>query len=198
MNRFEAWHRHLRLWLIPLAFCVLNILGLSIYVASYAGRVENLKDVVAERRAAKASLETERQASEAFLETVQVRQQQMTVLYDEQFSTAAERFTRVLSEVKRLARESGLKPERYAYPREELEGSGLVRRQIIFAVEGTYEQLRTFINFIELSDQFVVLGRIGLNESSGNSQNPILSIQLELSTIFVNEGTKVDVEEISS
>ena len=57
---------------------------------------------------------------------------------------------------------------------------GLIQREIQFSVEGTYRQLRTFINFLELTDQFLTLRGVALSEGGADR----LSIRLQLSTVF--------------
>ncbi len=34
---FDNWRRHLWLWVLPLGFCVLNLLGIAFYHSAFAG-----------------------------------------------------------------------------------------------------------------------------------------------------------------
>lgn len=183
---FERWRRTLWVWIVPLAFCILNLLGIAVYRTAYAGDVEGL-----ERRylASVEELEGLRRQSagiEAALEQIEEQRQGIEHLYDGYFQTEPERFTRAVAEVKRLAREAGLDPTAFSYPLEDLNQTDLVRRGIGFSVEGTYRQLRTFINFLELTDQFLTLNSITLSETGADSNNPRLNIRMKLSTIFVD------------
>jgi hypothetical protein len=64
-------------------------------------------------------------------------------------------------------------------------GYGLVRRSIVFTVNGTYEELRRFVNFLELSDNFVTLEDVGLSERGSGGD---LRIALRLSILVLAEG----------
>ena len=56
------------------------------------------------------------------------------------------------------------------------------RRTITFSVDGSYAQLRQLINFIELSDSFLILDEVSLR---GNDvEGTPLRISLKLSTLF--------------
>lgn len=186
---FEPWRRRLRLWVLPLVFCALNAAAAALYQTSFAGNVKVLHRLVSSASEELAELQGERQESEAFLERVEARRAAMKELYEEHFSTAAQRFTTMVREAKRLARQAGLAPASVAYPENKLGDGALVERRMVFAVQGTYDQLRTFINFLELTDQFLTLESVGLSGSEVRGQSQILSIRLELSTVFVAEGS---------
>jgi hypothetical protein len=77
-----------------------------------------------------------------------------------------------------------------SYPTEPLEAYGLRRRAFVFSVQGTYPDLRKFINLLELSDTFLTLEQVTLSESSGGA----LGIQLRVSTLFATgEGVPAGV-----
>ncbi len=185
MYRFEAWRRHLRAWTIPLVFCVLNLIGVVIYRSTFAGNVELLQNRVKTAQADLANLKAERSAGEAFVENDGKRQEAMRRLHAEHFATRAERYTTVITEARRLATEAGLAPRSFSLPTTKLEDWELNQLRIAFPVDGTYDELRTFMNFLELTDQFLTLERISLADGGGQPNNPTLSIQIELSTMFV-------------
>jgi Tfp pilus assembly protein PilO len=187
MYRFEAWSRHVWLWTIPLAFCVLNLLAIVLYQTRFAGRVDTLATDHKEAQQLLEELRLERERSEHLLAVAMEREKLTEELYSEVFSTAAERFTRIQLEVKNLARRAGLRPTAFSYPRSNLDWE-LIRREITFSVTGTYEQLRMFINLLELSEYFLSLDRVSLSESSAQGSSPVLSIGLSLSTVFVAPG----------
>lgn len=192
----DAWRRHLRLWAIPLGFCVLNLLAFGLYRVAFAGQVERLEEL---NRAAEERLEDYRQEValvEAFLADAEAQQEDTRLLYRQHFQTEEERFTRVIPEIKRLARQSGLEPTAFSYPVKDFDD--LVQRSIKFSVNGTYEELRTFINLLELTEHFVVLNSVSLGESGDNPSNPRLSITLSLSTIFAKRGVEVAALEPAS
>ncbi|MCP3961025.1 MAG: hypothetical protein GY719_24535 [bacterium] len=181
---FEAWRRHLWLWVLPAAFCILNLLVFAFYNSAFAGKVETLESRHRTATERLTALEQEREVIEEFLVKVGAHQQEVDGLYATRFETEAQRFTRAVQEVKTLARQAGLKPTSFGYPKKDFGDQGLVQRNINFSVNGTYDQLRTFINFLELSDHFVTLNSVTLGDSGEARQNPNLGINLAMSTIF--------------
>lgn len=185
ISPFEVWKRTLWRWATPLAFCVANLIVLAVYFQFYAGRVDRLSDQLDETQSRLQSYQEEHAESQAFLASLQDQEQQVDALYVDHFQTEQQRFTSAIREVKRLAREAGLEPSNLSYPSSGKASYDLTGRDIIFGVEGTYRQVRTFINFLELSDQFLTLREVGLNGVSGsNRREPTLSIQLRVSTYF--------------
>ena len=185
-SAFDVWQRNLWKWAIPLGVCVLGLVGVAVYYSSFEGRVE-----VLERRQQRltenldAYREESREIAE-FLERIELQRQGVRNLYGDHFQTEDSRFTKAILEVRRLARQAGLAPNSFSYPTQS-EG-GLVRRDINFSVNGTYRQLRAFINLLELSDQFLTLESITLSgDASRGNQEPTLSIGLRLTTYFASQ-----------
>jgi Tfp pilus assembly protein PilO len=177
---FEAWRRSLVLWGIPLAFCLLNLLILGFYSSFYAGEVERLEQRNRDIGQQLADLDEQSRQIEAVLGRIETQRLGIQRLYREYFATEAERFTEAIGEVKKLARDAGLNPTAFSYPQRVLAQEGLIQRQIQFSVEGTYQQLRTFINFLELTEQFLTLNSVSLAEGGPNR----LSIRVQVSTVF--------------
>lgn len=182
---FEAWRRSLVLWGIPLAFCLLNLLILGFYSSFYAGEVERLEQRNRDIGQQLADLDEQSRQIEAVLDRIETQRLGIQRLYREYFATEAERFTEAIGEVKKLARDAGLNPTAFSYPQRVLAQEGLIQRQIQFSVEGTYQQLRTFINFLELTEQFLTLHSVSLAEGGPNR----LSIRVQVSTVFAAEGS---------
>ena len=178
---FEVWRRHLWLWALPLGFCVLNLLAYGVYRSAFAGTVERLERRYQQATDQLDAIQDERQRIEQFLARVEAHQAQVRGLYGDHFQTEPQRFTRVLQEIKDLAEQAGLEPETLSYPRRDFGEHGVVQRSIRFAVAGRYEQLRKFINFLELTDHFVALQSVTLGDAK---ERNLLSINLELSTFF--------------
>lgn len=182
---FEVWRRTLWLWVAPLVFCVVNLIVLAVYFQVYSGRVETLTVELEESQARFERYRTERGEIEEFLGRLDQQQEQVKELYVEHFQTEEERFTAAIREVKRLARDAGLQPSNLAYPGEDSSTFGLAGRDINFQVDGTYRQVRTFINFLELSDHFLTLREVGLTGvTESNRREPTLGIRLRVSTYF--------------
>lgn len=195
ISLFEAWRRNFWLWVLPLGFCVLNLLSYGLYRSAFAGKVERLEQQLASTDSYLAALDEEHSIYVDFLDRVRIHRERTSGLYGDYFQTEAQRFTRVIQEVKRLARQAGLRPSSLSYPRQDFSGYELVQRNISFGVEGTYDQLRSFINLLELADEFLTLQSVNLGESVANRRDPKLSINLVLSTMFATREFESRVEE---
>lgn len=189
--RWKTWQQRRWQWSLPLAFFLLNLAVFIFYHYAYAGDVEQLQERIESERQALAELESDGGGVTGLYARLQQNREGADALYDEYFATESRRFTRAVAEIKFLCRTAGLEPEGFTYPDEALEGYDLIQREIVFQVEGTYEQLRTLVNLIELSEQFLTLERVSLSESGGFGNNPRLGIRLALSTVF---GADADVE----
>lgn len=178
----ETWSRNLWIWLLPVLLLAINLLLLTVYQTSFAQRRESLENISERAGARMASLKEYRGDLQSFVGKFENQKLAIESIYSQHFATEAERFTSLLREVRQLARQAGLAPDSFSYPKEELQNEGLVRRNITFSVTGNYEQVRRLINFLELSDQFITLEEIGLSGDSGNDR---LGIRLSLSSLFV-------------
>jgi Tfp pilus assembly protein PilO len=176
-----VWRRHLALWLIPLLALALGVAMLMVYRTSFAGRDERMATLAGEAAGKLEALQAQRRAVEGFVGRVASQEQAIDDMYGKQFATESERFTRFLREIRELARQAGLDPQSFNYPQTVLQEEGLVKRTVDFSVEGGYDELRRFINFLELSDQFVTIEQIAM---SGEGR---LALRFSLSTIFVLE-----------
>lgn len=180
-NPFDTWTRHLWIWLLPVAVLAVGLLLLAIYQTSFASRRASLESISTRATTRLEAMQEDRREMEAFLEQVSAQRQAIEAIYADHFATEAERFTRLLREVRTLARQAGLSPQSFSYPKEEMTGEGLVRRSITFSVTGSYEQVRRLVNFFEISEQFITLEEIGL---SGDAKTDQLEIRLSFSTLF--------------
>ena len=182
----DNWRRHLWLWLLPLGFCVLNLLGVAFYHSAFAGQVERLERRYQRVNDRLAQIQDEQSAIQEFLARVEAHRGEVRGLHRDRFQTEEQRFTRVIREVKRLARRAGLRPASLSYPRRGFGGHDLIQRNINFSVLGSYDQLRNFINFLELTDHFVTLNSVTLGDSGEDRGDPSLNINLVVSTIFTS------------
>ena len=180
---FEVWRRYLWLWSIPAMFCAVNLVGLVAFQTAFAGNVGALQEVYGEASQDLEALRIERQNTQAVLERINTSRVRIGDLETEHFASEAERFTRSVSEIKTLASKAGLNPDAFVYPQTELD-FGLLQRTVSFSVTGSYEQLRLFINYLEISPQFLALKSVSLSEAGESRNNPQLSIRLEMTTIF--------------
>ena len=180
---FDSWRRHLWLWVLPLGFCVLNLLGVAVYHWAFAGQVERLERSYQRAEGRLQQNQDEQVVIQDFLTRIEAHKGTVQALHRDRFQTEEQRFTAVIQEVKKLARQAGLRPTALSYPSRNFGSHRLIQRNINFSVKGSYEQLRNFINFLELSEHFITLNSVTLGGGE-DPREPGLSIQLAVSTIF--------------
>jgi len=180
--RLPPWAGRWRLWAPALAFFVLN-LGLAlVYQMAYAGRVEALQAAVERREADRAELESLRRRQADLVDRADRNRAALADFYGGRLATESLRLTKVLAEVKELARRAGLDPSTISYPEQQLDDYGLVKKSFVFGVEGSYEELRQFINLLELSPTFLTLEQVTV--SDGGVRSAGLRINLRLAAFF--------------
>jgi Tfp pilus assembly protein PilO len=173
---------------------LLIILGLilaanTIFFLTYRVRYEQrLNDLDQKKTESEQRLEgarTARITAERQIAGYRKVQHDIDVVYNERWSTQAERLVPMIKEVKRLAAASQLVPPSYAFTLSEpkADQSGALNATLVgisFAVQGPYQQVRRLINLLELSPQFVIIDTISL--TSQNEQN--LNLNLHVKTLF--------------
>jgi Tfp pilus assembly protein PilO len=185
-SREEIWRLRLWVWVPALVFFLANASAYVVYRFGFANRVESLEADLEKKQQELAPLAAKRDRFERLIKRSQLNDIEIHRLYDERFSTRSQRLTRVTAEVKKLARSAGLNPLSITYPQEEIEAYGLVKRSFSFAVDGTYLELRKFMNLLELSESFLTLEEVTLAGDEGE-QGPELRIRLLISTLFARE-----------
>lgn len=178
-----AWRERLWLWLPAVLFAALMLVLFMYYQASGMGaEVDLLEQRINSAAQREQQLNQQRQQLERLLADVELNRQRVVELYSDRLATQEERLTAVLAEVRRLATQAGMAPTSVSYPQESLEDFGLVQTAFVFSVEGSYADLRRFINSLELTPTFLTLESISLSGEAGSSRN--LSISLRISTLF--------------
>lgn len=182
MNGTAAlWWEQRRLWLPAALFVFAGVLLLAGYELILAGRLGLQAGALASRRQQLEELSRHRQESEALVKSGRATRVAIDELYD-QVGTEATRLTAVMLEVKHLARQAGLSGmEAINYGDEPVQGLPLLRKSITFGLAGSYDQLRAFINLLELSPSFLSLDEIRVQGGDGE----VLRLQVRLSTLFV-------------
>ncbi|MGB6847186.1 MAG: hypothetical protein WBG05_03145 [Thermoanaerobaculia bacterium] len=180
----DLWRRHLGRWLPPLILCLVGVAILSTYGLVLASQASFREGRVERRRAELDLLESSRSVLAESVESARINQERVDEFYVSELSTESQRVTQIIAEVKTLARRAGLEPTVISYPDERLRQYNLVKRSIVFAVEGTYVELRRFINFLELSEFFLTLEEIQLGSGGQGAE---LRINLKISTLFAEE-----------
>jgi Tfp pilus assembly protein PilO len=180
----RGWRQELRLWLPALLLLVANVMALGVYRVFLAGDAQARERRVERARADYSRIVARRERAESLVVQAGRNQHRLERLYKSRFQTEEQRITNVIAEVKDLARRAGLDPPTISYPDQTIKNFGLVKRSIVFGVDGTYLALRRFINFLELTESFVTLEEIRPSDSF-DGRNSRLSISLRLSTLFL-------------
>lgn len=191
-DQSEIWRLRLWVWLPALLFFLANAVAFSVYRFGYAGQVQSLEADLGEVQQQLQPQSLRRKELERRIQRAGAADAAVKQLYDEQFSTRSQRLTRVTAEVKDLARRAGLNPRTLSYPEEAIQDYGLVKRSFVFSVEGTYPELRQFINLMEHTNSFLTLEAVTLSES-GQEQGPELRMSLRISTLFSEETGREEI-----
>ena len=183
--RGEIWRQRLWIWVPALLFFLANVVAFAIYTVGYGGRLDALDRTLKGQEETLNTLKTDQRDAQAMLTRVRTNEQQVEQLYAERLSTRSRRLTGITAEVQALAQKAGLVPRTVTYPERDIEEFGLIQRSFIFTVQGTYTELRRFINLIEASRSFLTIDEVRV---SGNEENPELDISIQLSTLFAQGG----------
>lgn len=182
-DRRDIWRRHLWWWLPAVVFVAVNLVFVLAYQLIYAEQVQGLGEELEAQEARLDQARAETEELEQVVRVARANQEELRTLYVDRFASERRRFTAATAEVRDLARRAGLDPAAIQYPEEELEDFGLVKRLIAFRVEGSYGELRQFVNLLELTSSFITLEQVNLSQGEGER----LAITLTLSTLFTDE-----------
>ncbi|HEX7678851.1 MAG TPA: GspMb/PilO family protein [Thermoanaerobaculia bacterium] len=188
--------RERRTLLIVLGLLLLaNTIFFFTYRVQYVSRLQDLDAREAQTAARLDQARHTRITTEQQLAAYKKVQTDLQVLYNERWSTALQRLTALIDEVRRLAAASHLEPPSYQFTAGETKNTssivsntkgsiGTTTVEIAFTVQGTYEQVRRLINMLELSDQFVIIDGISLASNSSASGEKALTLNIRLKTLF--------------
>ena len=178
----ELWWERRRLWLPAAVFTAVALLLLVGYQVALSDRLGLQASAVEDRERALAELTAQRQQTEDVLRRAGATRLALDALYAESLGTQARRLTAVIAQVKALARQSGLSGvEAIGYRDEPVEQLPLVKKSITFSARGGYEELRRFINLLEVTEAFITLEEIRVHGDAGGGE---LQLQVRLSTLF--------------
>ena len=171
------------MWLPAAIFVLVGIGLLAGYELALAGRVGLQAGALEARRRELDEMTARRRETEALLLRARSTRAAIDELYDKRLGSQAERLTAVMLEVKKLARQAGLTGiDAISYGDEVVQELPLVKKSITFTAAGGYDQLRGFINLLELSPSFMSLDEIRV---SGGGDRGDLRLQVRLSTMFL-------------
>jgi type IV pilus assembly protein PilO len=180
-----AWRARLRLWLPALILVALNLAFLSTYRFLLAGQAQLQAGRIERRQARVEELEAERLRLEETVTGATRNRERVDRLYKEWLTPESQRLTTVIAEVKKLAQMAGVEYSSFSYPGQLLEEQGLIKRSLVFSVEGSYLELRSFINLLEVSDLFLILESMRL--SGGAQEGRTVRVSMTVSTLFVQD-----------
>ncbi|MGZ8867852.1 MAG: GspMb/PilO family protein [Thermoanaerobaculia bacterium] len=184
--------REKRILLIVLGLLlVANTVFFFTYRVQYKERLDALDFRLDQTKAQLQEARRSRMATEAQVAAYRRIEQDVQQIFNERWATESERFTRLVTEVKRLAMAANLSPATMSYTRTEVKGgrarpgarttsTGATEVGVNFAVQGTYQQIRRLINMLELSEHFVIIDQIDLSSSDGET----LNMNLRIKTLF--------------
>lgn len=113
----------------------------------------------------------------------------LETFYDVVLSTKAERMTTVQREVRQIAARFNMSPETISFQRDVFEEDQIVKWSVVLPLDGSYENLRAFINAVENSENFLTIEAIGLTDSKEGGV--ILSLNVTLATYFYDPDIQV-------
>jgi len=108
--------------------------------------------------------------------------------YDDVLSTKEKRLISFQREIREIARKFNINMESISYPRETYPKDKVTKLSAVMPLTGSYEGLRSFIDTIEKSENFILIEAIQLTNS--REGGVILSLNIMLSTYFVDPDIK--------
>lgn len=97
-------------------------------------------------------------------------------------SSKQHRMTAIQRELRQLARDARLDPDRLTYQFAPVRETGLVKFAITFPLDGAYDQLQRFLAQVESSPNFLIVSDIALQGERGAPGS--LRLQVKLQTYF--------------
>lgn len=186
--RRSAWLRLWFVWAVPGALIAANAIWLLAVRDAVLGRGSVLAKQEATLEKEVATLTAQRDALAAAQSSMEGLQRDLGALRKEQLGSMRERLVSFLVDVARRTQASGLRPERISYAAQPDPKTGLVHFAAVFAVTGTYEEVRRCVNLIEGSPQFVIVERLALRSDDAAASLDV-SVQLTVATYFADADT---------
>jgi len=119
---------------------------------------------------------------EIYLQRLEQTQNDLQRLREEILATKNRRMVPVQLELERLARQFQINSDQVTYDNQILEDEDLERFAMVVPLEGGYQNLRSFIQAVESSDQFLVIERVNLVQSKDGGV--LLRLNITLATYF--------------
>ncbi|MEN8163383.1 MAG: type 4a pilus biogenesis protein PilO [Acidobacteriota bacterium] len=168
-------------WVLAVAFC-LAALGILIWQTSGPmGRRGLIENQIEQLNQEIDRLDLMTQQARAERDQVAMTGETLERIDGELFGKLDDRMTAVLREVGAASRDAGLLPDGFSYQEVVNDRTGGVRFGIGFSVEGTYEQIRSLLESLQASPQFLIIDSISF-KGEEDARSQILSIRLQVST----------------
>jgi hypothetical protein len=185
------WREHRVLLIILALLLAANTIFFFTYRVQYENRLRELDARLDQTRAQLDAAKNTRLLAEQQLAGYRKIEKDIRDIYDNEWSTQNARLTSFIAEVMRLAAKSEMVPRTYSFVGSASTKSGANRKgsesasevAVSFNVEGTYEQVRRLINFLELSDQFIIIDQIALGAAGGETTDR-LNMTVRVKTLF--------------
>jgi Tfp pilus assembly protein PilO len=129
-----------------------------------------------------ANRETQVDDLEEYLRRLQQTQTDLERLREEILATKNRRMIEVQLELEKLAKQFHINSDQVTYENQILEEEDLERFAMVVPLEGGYQNLRSFIQAVESSDQFLVIERVNLVRS--REGGVLLELNITLATYF--------------
>lgn len=180
-SRLLPWIRLAAVWILAVAFC-LAALGILIWQTSGPmGRRGLIEKQIEQLNQEIDRLDLMTQQARAERDQVAKTGETLERIDGELFGKLDDRMTAVLREVGMASRGAGLLPGGFSYREVINDRTGGVRFGIVFSVEGTYEQIRSLLESLQASPQFLIIDSISF-KGEEDARSQILSIRLQVST----------------
>ena len=154
-----AWRSGWWMWALPLTFCCVNALALFSHPGLRGEGFADMESRLTEEHVAVASLESKDRELAERLATALAGREGVQGLYEERFSTEAERLTELITHVKSLVNRAGLEAASISYPEEAIEEYGLhqhvariCRRRRLRPAPNAGQSSRALGLFLDLGD----------------------------------------------
>lgn len=162
------------------ALVILNVLA-HVLVIRRTGAVSGDREVILRTaRERLAGVRTEVDGLARTSSKLACTRSEIARVYDDLLSSKEERMTSIQREVRKLAVDRGLDPDRISYSPSEVKDTGLVRFTISFPLEGDYSTLEDFVNAVEDSENFLIIEQVSMVEADGRK----LRLNVDLATYF--------------
>ena len=176
-----AWRRMVLVWLPATLLCLASI-GVYVWQGSL-GRETRLRERVAELEGSLARLEKAGADAARDRADVAAIEAELESTYRELFGALDARLVPILREMGAAARAAGMLPASISYAFNKDRHAGTTEFTVKFAVEGTYQQVRTLLGTLQTSSEFLSVKSLAFRGEAEATSN-VIGIAVEVGTIL--------------